>query len=292
MTYLFFTIVCTSALFILFRIYSNRKLDIFQSIVWNYVTCSVTGVLHQYNTLTQETYVKHMDTVVAASMLGSCFLPCFFLIGISTQRAGLTPTTMANKLSMVIPACFAIITGMAPFSLLQILAFILGIVAVYLVTQKTADISTDAIKANGYLPWFVFISAGLLDLAILYINRYVANPASAGLFSLHTFVAAACWGMLTLALLLLLRKTTFQSSAILSGIILGIPNYFSVYYLLQTLNYFHHDGSFVFPMLNLTIILFTALISYLFFKEKFTFKLLIGLILATASILLLYLIKA
>jgi drug/metabolite transporter (DMT)-like permease len=292
MTYLFLTILCTSALFILFRLYSNLKIDIFQSIVWNYITCSITGLLHQYSTLTEVHYGRHMDTVVAASLLGSCFLPCFFLIGTSTQHAGLTPTTMANKLSMIIPAGFAIIAGMAPFSWLQVMAFVLGIVAVYFATQKTAETSIDMVKPNRYLPWFVFLSAGLLDLAILYINRHIATPESAGLFSLHTFTAAAWWGILILLFLLLLKKITFHPKAILSGIALGIPNYFSVYYLLQTLNYFQHDGSFVFPMLNLSIILFTALISYLFFKEKFTATLILGLALASTSILLLYLIKA
>lgn len=292
MLYLFLTIICTSALFILFRLYSNLKIDIFQSIVWNYVVCSVTGFIQQYSYLNEALYTKHINTVIASSVLGSCFLPCFFLIGMSTQKAGLTPTTMANKLSMVIPAGFAIVAGLAPFSWLQVIAFLLGIISIYLVTQKnTAEISSDVPKANRYLPWFVFISAGLLDLAILYINKTIASPESVGLFSIHTFVAAASWGVLSLIILILTKNTTFQSKAILSGIVLGIPNYFSVYYLLKTLNHFQHDGSFVFPMLNLCIILFTAIVSYFFFKEKFTIKLTIGLLLASTSILLLYLIK-
>ena len=294
MLYLFLTIICTSALFILFRVYSNLKIDIFQSIVWNYVVCSITGFVHQYSALNEALYIRHMDTVIAASLLGSCFLPGFFLIGISTQRAGLTPTTMANKLSMVIPASFAIVIGLAPFSWLQVLAFVLGIASIYLVTQKNStslDITSDLPKVNRYLPWFVFLSAGLLDLAILYINSTICTPESVGLFSIHTFVAAACWGVLTLVLLLSTKKIIFQSKAILSGIGLGIPNYFSIYYLLKTLNHYQQDGSFVFPMLNLSIILFTALVSYFFFKEKFTLKLTIGLLLASISILLLYLIK-
>lgn len=294
MFYLFLTIICTSALFILFRLYTNLKIDIFQSIVWNYVVCSITGFIQQYSYLDEALYVKHMDTVVAASLLGSCFLPGFFLIGISTQRAGLTPTTMANKLSMVIPASFAIIVGLAPFSWLQVLAFVLGIASIYLVTQKNStaiDIASDLPKANRFLPWFVFLSAGLLDLAILYINSTICTPESVGLFSIHTFFAAACWGVLTLLFLLRTKKITFQSKAILGGIALGIPNYFSIYYLLKTLNNYQQDGSFVFPMLNLCIILFTAIVSFLFFKEKFTTKLIIGLLLASTSILLLYLIK-
>jgi drug/metabolite transporter (DMT)-like permease len=291
MIYLVLTILCTSALFILFRLYSNLKIHLFQTIVWNYIICSITGFIHQYELLNKALYSKHIDTVIAASMLGSCFLPSFFLMGISTQRAGLTPTTMANKLSMIIPAGFAIIAGLAPFTWLQLLAFVLGILAVFIVTQKNTSVA-DAPKSNPYLPWFVFIAAGLLDVAILFVNSHIASAESIGLFSIHTFAAAASWGIISLTILLLLKKEHFQWKAILSGIALGIPNYFSVYYLLKTLNHFHHDGSFVFPMLNLSIILFTAIISFIFFKEKFTMKLTIGLLLASSSILLLYLIKA
>lgn len=292
MFYLFLTVICTSALFILFRVYSNLKIDIFQSIVWNYVVCSITGFIQQYSSLSEALYSRNMDTVVAASLLGSCFLPGFFLIGISTQRAGLTPTTMANKLSMVIPAGFAIVAGLAPFAWLQVLAFVLGIASIYLVTQKNStDLTEDPTKKNRYLPWFVFLSAGLLDLAILFINSTISSAESVGLFSIHTFVAAAFWGVLTLTLLLSTQKITFQPKAMLGGIALGIPNYFSIFCLLKTLNHYQQDGSFVFPMLNLCIILFTALVSYVFFKEKFTTKLSIGLLLASTSILLLYLIK-
>ncbi|MGN6648333.1 MAG: hypothetical protein ACTHJT_17540 [Cytophaga sp.] len=290
MIYLFLTVLCTSALFILFRVYNNLKINIFQTIVWNYVVCTLTGIAYQYDLLSQALYTKHMNTVIASSMVGSCFLPIFFLIGTSTRLAGLTPTTMANKLSMIIPAGFAILIGLAPFTWLQFGAIVIGILAVFFSSQNQNG--TQDTVARPYLPWLVFITAGLLDLAIMYVNNKIATEESAGLFSIHTFAAAASWGLLALTTLLVLKKDTFQGKAILSGIVLGIPNYFSVYFLLKTLNYFHHDGSFVFPALNLSIILFTAVFSLIVFREKFSSRLTIGLLLAISSILLLYLNKA
>ncbi len=290
MIYLFLTVLCTSALFILFRVYNNLKINIFQTIVWNYVVCTLTGIAYQYDQLSHALYAKHMHTVIASSMVGSCFLPIFFLIGTSTRLAGLTPTTMANKLSMIIPAGFAILIGLAPFTWLQFGAIVIGILAVFFSSQNQSGTSDTV--SRPYLPWLVFVTAGLLDLAIMYVNNKIATEESAGLFSIHTFAAAASWGLLSLTTLLVLKKDTFQGKAILSGIVLGIPNYFSVYFLLKTLNYFHHDGSFVFPALNLSIILFTAVFSLIVFKEKFSSRLTIGLLLAISSILLLYLNKA
>lgn len=290
MIYLLLTILCTSALFIIFRVCNNLSINIFQTIVWNYVVCTLTGIIHQYELLNQALYAKHMDTVLAASMVGSCFLPIFFLAGTSTRLAGLTPTTMASKLSMIIPSACTIIIGLAPFTWLQFAAIIIGILAVFFSSQTQPNTS-ETPASNPYLPWLVFITAGLLDLAIMYVNNRIASEESVGLFSIHTFAASAIWGLIALGTLLLLNKTTFQAKAILSGIALGIPNYFSVYFLLKTLNYFHHDGSFVFPALNLSVILLIAIFSLIVFKEKFTPKLIVGIFLSIASIVLLYLNK-
>jgi len=291
MIYLLLTILCTTALFVLFRIFNHLKIDIFQTIVWNYVICTLTGFAYQYELLNQELYSKHIDTVIASSMVGSCFLPIFFLAGTSTRLAGLTPTTMASKLSMIIPSGCAIIIGLAPFTWFQFGAIIIGIAAVFFSSQ-TQSKASDTPSGNPYLPWLVFITAGLLDLAIMYVNNRIASEESVGLFSIHTFAAAASWGLISLVILLALKKITFQPKAILSGIALGIPNYFSVFFLLKTLNYFHHDGSFVFPALNLSVILLTAIFSWTVFKEKFTTKLTIGIFLSITSIVLLYLNKA
>jgi hypothetical protein len=289
MHYLILTILCTSTLFTLFRIFSKIHIDLFQSIVWNYVVCCILGFIIQHDQLTEALYNKHMSIVIASSLLGSCYLPGFFLIGTSTQRAGLTRTITADKLSMVIPASFAIAVGVAPFSWLQVLAFGMGIIAIYLITQK--DVSETLIPTKSFyrfLPICVFLCSGLLDLTILFINKTFGSAESGGLFTLHTFLAAAFWGILSFSVLLTMKKITFQAKAMLAGIALGIPNYFSIHNLLKTLNYFHHNGSFVFPMMNISIILLITVISYFFFKDRFTKKLVIGLGLATSAILILY----
>lgn len=288
MHYLFLAIICTTSLFILFRILRNLKIDLFQSIVWNYVTCSLIGFILQYQELTTALYEKHMATVIASSLLGSCLLPGLFLIGTSTQRAGLTRTITADKLSMVIPAGFAIAVGVAPFSWFQMLAFGLGMIAIYLITQKDLNDTLKPVKPfYRFLPVFVFLCTGLLDLTILFINKTIATPESGGLFTLHMFLAAAIWGIIAFGILVGIKKIQFESKAILAGIALGTVNYFSIHNLLKTLNFFQHDGSFVFPMMNISIILLVTVVSYFFFKDTFTKKLVIGLALATTAIFIL-----
>lgn len=243
----------------------------------------------QLNIISSELYSKHSDTILWASIMGCAFLPSFFLIGTSTRLAGITATTMANKLSMIIPAGFAVALGIAVFTPLHALAITLGILAVYIVSSRKV---TDALTPSSHFmfPWLVFISGGMLDLGLMYLNKYVVTDESIGLFSIHVFLAAAVCGLIVMSILILTRHS-FEWKAMLSGLLLGIPNYFSVYFLLKTLRNYHHDGSFVFPVLNLSVILIGTLASVFLFKEKISVRIITGLLIACSSIGLLYLTK-
>jgi drug/metabolite transporter (DMT)-like permease len=60
-----------------------------------------------------------------------------------------------------------------------------------------------------------------------------------------------------------------------------------MYFVLTGLSEFQNDGAFFFPMLNVGIILATALLSVVLFSEKLLPLNLIGIILAVLAIILL-----
>jgi multidrug transporter EmrE-like cation transporter len=67
---------------------------------------------------------------------------------------------------------------------------------------------------------------------------------------------------------------------------LGIPNYFSMYFLLKTLSAFHNTSAVVFPVNNIGILAASSLVSILFFKEKMNKLNWYGLLLSVVSIIL------
>jgi len=69
------------------------------------------------------------------------------------------------------------------------------------------------------------------------------------------------------------------------GLLLGVPNYFSMYFLVKTLNAFQ-QASLVFPINNIGIVLMSSLMAFVFFKEKFNKQKMIGLALASLAIVL------
>ena len=65
---------------------------------------------------------------------------------------------------------------------------------------------------------------------------------------------------------------------------LGAPNYFSIYFVLLALE--NLGGIYVFPILNIGVVVFSALISWLFYQEQMSKTNWIGVTLACVSIVI------
>ena len=94
--------------------------------------------------------------------------------------------------------------------------------------------------------------------------------------------------LLSSILIFTYRKLLFNESLlkknIIAGIILGISNFAGTFYFLKAVGYY--QSTFVFPIFNVCIVSFTALIGLLFFKEKLRPVNWIGIILAILAIII------
>ena len=79
-------------------------------------------------------------------------------------------------------------------------------------------------------------------------------------------------------------KINFRN--VLGGLILGILNYFTLYFLLRALQNDYFDSSSVFTINNVATVLFSTILGILLFKEKLITKNWIGIGLAVVSIIL------
>ena len=73
----------------------------------------------------------------------------------------------------------------------------------------------------------------------------------------------------------------------LSGFILGIVNFYSLVFLVKALADDHAESMLVFAISNVLVVLFSAILGQLIFKEKPHQKNLIGLALAVGAIIIL-----
>ena len=136
------------------------------------------------------------------------------------------------------------------------------------------------------LPAIIFINSGLADSLVNYVNYKFLTDADAGLFTMMTFATSATIGVLALLFLFVFRHMKFNWRSIPAGIILGIPNYFSIYFLIKALSAFQNDGAFIYPVNNIGIILAGTIGAVLIFRERLSAINLAGIGIAVLALLL------
>ena len=101
-----------------------------------------------------------------------------------------------------------------------------------------------------------------------------------------SIIWAASSAFISGVIILILRKEKIHKKDLIGGIYLGIPNYFSLYFLLLTLSSFNNNGAVVYPILNVGIIVLSSMASFLIFSEKLVKLNIIGMIMALLAIFL------
>lgn len=310
MLFLVLSIALSVLLLLNFRLFPRYNVNTFQAIVFNYPVCFLTGLL--LLPAGQSFSIDFVQTWTWLALgLGVGFILTFLLSGASTQRMGITATSLANNLSLVIPVCFSLFVFSAGtkagtgFDAFNYLGLVLAVVAVGLSTYKKEEggaVKEESVKtrtpasatlhrptgrlgANVLLPVAVFLFYGATNTMINYMNlRYIPSADKTVQVTLTMVVGAIAAGLLMLAVRLVQGKETFQPKSLLGAITLGVPNFLSFYTLLLALSAFGGNGAFVYPLYNIGVILLAAGMAALFFRERLSTANKIGLALAVLAI--------
>lgn len=288
MLFLCLSILLSVVLLLNFRIFPNYQVNTFQAIVFNYPVCFLTGFLLLPGNQSFSIDFSQTWTWLALG-LGIGFIVTFLLSGASTQRMGITATSLANNMSLVVPVCFSLFvfqTGGKTFDALNYVGLVLAVVAVGLSTFKKEEGQT--VKAFGWntlLPVAVFLMYGATNTMINYMNiRYISSGDNTLPVTLTMVLGAILAGMIMLAFRAIQGKEKIERQNLIGAVTLGIPNFLSFYTLLLALSQFGGNGAFVYPLYNIGVILVAALAAAVFFKEKLLVVNQVGLALAILAI--------
>ncbi|EID75216.1 EamA family transporter [Imtechella halotolerans] len=284
MLFLLLSIVFSTVLFVIFKIFKHFEINILHAIIANYFTAASLGFIFAGNTI-PITSLPQQDWFPWSVMLGLLFISVFNLLGITTQKSGVSVASVVSKMSLVIPVILAFILYNEQITLIKSIGIILALSAVYL-TSKKENGSLDSSKTNWLFPLLLFIGAGTLDALLKYINLHFVDASEMDIFSANTFLSAGCYGVLFLLITYIRKKFTLKPKSIIAGVCLGIPNYFSLYYLLKALDIQGLESSVVFPVNNVGVVISSTLIGLIAFKETTSLRNWIGIIFAIIAILL------
>ncbi len=283
MIYLLLSIIASSLLFVIFKLFNVFKINTFQAIVVNYFVACICGLL-SYNAPVNTGEIISSEWFYGAIGLGFLFISVFNLMALTAQKNGVSVASVASKMSVIIPVIFGIYVYNESAGFQKIIGIILALIAVYLASIKqNSDIS---FKKNLALPLLVFIGSGIIDTSIKYIETTYIPENGIPIFSATIFCFAFTFGLLLVIYKTIRRQFQFDFKSIIGGIGLGIVNYYSIYFLLKALNMEGNESSTLFTINNVGIVMFSTLVGLLVFKESISRKNWIGIGLAIISIIL------
>ncbi len=288
--------VCLSvSLFVIFRGFNQFKVNMLQAIVSNYFVCILTGFIFigDFGVVNKISFDK--TWVQIAMGMGFVFISTFYLMGYTAQKVSVTASSLSSKISLIIPVLFSLLylNTTQDFGVFRYVGLILVFGAIVLTSIKKKVIENDnqnnqqqvnvsiSPKQAFLLSFLVFILSGFIDLMMNLVNtKFITDNTEKALFTIVIFSVAAVIGIV----ILLIKKEKFELKSLLGGVVLGVPNFFSIYFMFRALDNFGGNGAIFFPLFNISVIIVSSVASVLVFREKLNKFNIIGLLMAVLAI--------
>lgn len=279
-------VVLNVLLLIIFRLFKTYKVDTFQAIVFNYITCVTVGsiVLGKFPLNASSIQEKWFPYSI---VLGILFITGFNILARTVQLFGVTLSAIAQKMSLVLTVGFTILFFSESVNFLKILGILTAFASIIFINlpEKGLDIDTTKFKNFWYMLLLTFVFSGVIDIALFYVEAKEISSGSNISFVVALFGLAATIGTITMMVSWIFGWMKFSWKNVIAGVSLGIPNFFTIYFLLKLISG-GWEGSKLFPLLNVSIILGSAILGLTLFREKLSRLQWIGFLCGIACIIL------
>ena len=278
------TISTFSSMVMLFKYFEKINVNNLQAISANYFTAGILSIIFLPNTFEFDKINYSNTTIffVLAFIVGLLFVLTFNLYAHGAQKIGVTPSTIANKMSMIIPIIIGIILLNEEVTFNKILGISFAFIAIFL--SSIGDRKYSLNKNHLIIIVLLFIGQGLADGILNWAQEFILNGSNMNLFFAVTFLAAGFSGLLFLFFKLSSQKVEIEPKSIIWGIVLGIPNYLTLLYFVKSLKSELFSSSEIFPIINIGVIIFCTILSIILFRERVSIYNWLGVILGVFSI--------
>ena len=254
----------------LFKYFGKYQVNNLQAIIINYFTAgSLAVVITNTNGLPINfQHIVLSNYIVPSLIIGLLFIITFNLLAYGTQKIGIAISTVANKMSMIIPVIIGIYLFKEAIGVFKLIGIFFAISAIYMTSTKSGKLSFD----KKFMPiiLLIFLGQGIADGTLSWTQKFTLSTENTSLFFASTFFSAGTFGCLFLVYDLMVKKIQFQAKNILWGIALGVPNYLTLHFFIRSLQSPILESSQVFPVVNMGIIILSAISGIILFKEKLT----------------------
>ena len=265
MLYLLLAIVCGATYSVFFKLFACRGVDSLQAIAFNYLTAFALGTAFACvsGDFVIPTGVGPWGTSV---LLGATFVGAFVLMARSTTLTGVTLTTVASRVSLVIPVVCSFLLfpeGDSPrwWAVAVILA---AMVMMFLPSgEKREERKLNRAVLLLY-PLGVWLLFGVNNFGLKWAQSVLIAPQESAAFSAIIFLFAVMFSVV--ALMVRREKRGFEWGSLVGGVTLGVANFFVTWGMLRGLA--EVPASIFFPIYHTSIVALVAVVGTMAFKER------------------------
>ena len=257
MIYLVLAIASSATIALIMRISSRAVKGTISMFAMNYLTCLLLGAWYAGFQLFPVRSSGFPLTVGMGAVNGILYLAGFILLQYNTRKNGVVLSSVFMKLGLLVPMVLSVFLFAEIPTGMQWIGFVLAVGAIILINYEKGTSFSGA-----RLPLVLMLLAGGCGDAMAKIFAVYGPPAHGDLFLFYTFVSA----FLLCVVLILRKKERPDKYALLFGVLVGIPNFFSAKFLLMALN--HLPAVIVYPTYSVATILVVTLAGVCLFKEQ------------------------
>ncbi len=289
---LFLTIACTTSIGVIVKLAETRTHERLTMLLFNYIVAAIVSfsvflvpVLAGRPLSGQANlFALSVFAMILAPVAGFIFALNFFLMVVAIEKRGVALPVSLMRLSAIVPiAASMIFFGESP-GWLEVAGIVGALAAAVLMSLSFRG--GEQIKHPGResMLMLVLMSLGLLfcfglaDLSMKLFERFGRLPEKP-LFLAVLFAFAG----ITIGVGMIVRRVRIRWIDAGWGIILGVPNLFSSYFLVGALAVL--ASYIVFPMVTAVTVMLIALIGRFAFGEEIGKLGIIGIVLTLASII-------
>ena len=266
-----YTTITFSSMLVLFKYFGKYGVNNLQAIIVNYFTAGTLSLIVAHNNDIKISLpdIIYSTYIIPSLIIGFLFIVTFNLLAFGTQKIGIAISTVANKMSMIIPVIIGISLFSEKLGMFKLIGIVLAISAIYMTSTKSGKLSFD----KKFLPiiLLIFFGQGMADGTLNWAQKFSINDENTPLFFASVFLIAGILGSVFLIYETIKNGFKLEFKNLIWGIGLGIPNYLTLHFFVRSLQSPIFESSQVFPIVNMGVIVLTALAGILLFREKLSF---------------------
>jgi drug/metabolite transporter (DMT)-like permease len=271
MHFLLLCIISSTGIYIIFKSIGRFHVPSFPVIVINYMVATWMGLLI-YDGPVRIHEILTREWLPVSILIGVLFILMFFLLAYSSQKAGISVTTVASKMSVIFPILFSMLIDPGDhLTVLKGTAILTTLFGVGLTVYNPRERKVN--RAVLYIPLILFVGMGLVDSLVKYTQHLYLSDHDTALFSAVLFLNALAAGLVILLFSPGYLPGFRKPSTWGWGILLGGVNFGSIFFLVRALNFTSSnrggiDSSVIFGINNTGIVALSVMVGLLVFKEQ------------------------